>query len=29
MAVGNSLYGCWRSFVWPLEIVCMAVGDRL
>ena len=29
MAVGNRLYGCWRSFVWPLEIVCMAVGDRL
>ena len=29
MAVGDRLYGRWRSFVWPLEIDCMAVGDRL
>jgi hypothetical protein len=25
MAVGDRLYGRWRSFVWPLEIVCIAV----
>jgi hypothetical protein len=24
-AVEDRLYGRWRSFVWPLEIVCMAV----
>jgi hypothetical protein len=25
----DRLYGRWRSFEWPLEIVCMAVDDRL
>ena len=29
MAVEDRLYGRWRSFVWPLEIVCMALGYRL
>jgi hypothetical protein len=29
MAVGDRLYGPWISFVWPLEIVCMADGDHL
>ena len=29
MAVGDRLYGRWRSFVLVLDIVCMAVGDRL
>ena len=29
MAVEDRLYGRWRSFVLPLEIVCLAVGDRL
>ena len=25
IVVGDRLYGRWRSFVWPLQIVCMAV----
>jgi hypothetical protein len=25
----DRLYGRWRSFAWPLEIVCMALGYRL
>ena len=29
MAFEDRLYGRWRSFVRPLEIVCMTVGDRL
>ena len=30
MAVGDRLYGCWRSFIWRRSlIVCMALGDRL
>ena len=29
MTVEDRLYCCWRSFVWPLKIVCMAVGDSL
>ena len=30
MALGYRLYGRWRSFVWPMEIICMAFEfDRL